>query len=210
MDHTGLWGIKHTAIQEAIKNGQKAIYNIGTGETFTLPGEDKPQSLAEGCLVKLRRKLACDGEPAVPDWAKKGEIRLQCRKCGKEHDEIAVIPPGWIKIQRVRSFGRATSPVGFDETANKYGDTVHDWQTHFASCPDCQGDSAPEAPAEDKTIVINLGDYTETGVENVPKGWRVELRDYDPTGDWAERGADAQGNAYEYLSFPFDDAEGQR
>ena len=36
LDHTTLWGHKHTAILEAEKAGQKAIYNLKTGETLNL------------------------------------------------------------------------------------------------------------------------------------------------------------------------------
>lgn len=39
LDHTLLTGHKHTAIQMAIENEQRAIYNLGTGETVTIPLE---------------------------------------------------------------------------------------------------------------------------------------------------------------------------
>ncbi len=73
----------------------------------------------------------------MSSWKDAGEIRLQCRKCGKQHDEIAAVPPGWTQMQRVRSFERATTEVQDGHTANAYGDTAWDWQTHFGTCQDC-------------------------------------------------------------------------
>lgn len=37
LDCTLLFYHKHTAVHEAIRNKQKAIYNLATGETFTIP-----------------------------------------------------------------------------------------------------------------------------------------------------------------------------
>lgn len=53
LDHTLLTGHKHTAIQMAIENKQKAIYNLGTGETLTIPEQegDTPRSLVANSNV---------------------------------------------------------------------------------------------------------------------------------------------------------------
>ena len=37
LDHTLLYFYKHTAIHEAIRNGQKAIFNLETKETVNIP-----------------------------------------------------------------------------------------------------------------------------------------------------------------------------
>ncbi|MCP4900006.1 MAG: hypothetical protein GY906_23810 [bacterium] len=63
-------------------------------------------------------------------------------------------------------------------------------------------DGALVEPADDsKTIIVNLGDYSATGVENIPEGYVVEMRDYDCLGDWEKKGVDRQGNTYEYIVF---------
>lgn len=74
----------------------------------------------------------------VPDWAKKGEIRLECCTCDEQYDEIADFPPDWTEIERVRSFGQSTEEIPDGEDVNKYGDSVMDWQTHFGVCPECR------------------------------------------------------------------------
>lgn len=71
-------------------------------------------------------------------WSGKGKIRLECRFCDTQHDEIAGIPPDWISVEKVRSWERATEPVDPFQQYNKYGDTVLDWQTHFGICPECR------------------------------------------------------------------------
>lgn len=37
LDHTEVYCYKHTAVRTAIRNGQKAIFNLQTGEEFRIP-----------------------------------------------------------------------------------------------------------------------------------------------------------------------------
>ena len=73
------------------------------------------------------------------NWDDDGEVRIQCKECDNQHDEVLGLPPNWTEIEWMRSFERATAECDTGRP-NNWGDSVMDWQTHLGLCPDCQAE----------------------------------------------------------------------
>jgi hypothetical protein len=77
LDHSLLWAHKHVAITEAVKANQLAIYNLKTGETFTIPPAlfDEPGSRPASVQPSLcgmedpsaDRQVDCEN-PGCPEY----------------------------------------------------------------------------------------------------------------------------------------------
>ena len=133
-----------SGVQAVIRNGRMYILPIGEHRPELLlqdTGSAADRKAIGDCLWKRNDKDHLDvvAESATV-WHDKGEIRLECRECDCQHDEVFAIPPGWKDVEEIRSFERATEPAGDDcppDGLNKHGDSVMDWQTHLGLCPDC-------------------------------------------------------------------------
>jgi len=50
-------------------------------------------------------------------------------------------------------------------------------------------------------IVVSLGNSGIEGVENIPDGYTVEVRDYDVPDDWEDAECDDHGDRYQSFKF---------
>ena len=66
-----------------------------------------------------------------------GRVRISCYMCDAELDGVDKVPVGWTHVDELRSYERSIEEVPLGQDVNKYGDTVHDWETHRGFCELC-------------------------------------------------------------------------